>query len=409
MKKKYALVGCGGRAYSMFAEPLVTRHAGSSELVGLCDINPGRMEVYQKGLGRKIPTFTDFEKMMTTVKPDRVLVATKDALHHTFILKALRHHVDVITEKPMTTDAEKCLEILREEKKSGRNVTVTFNMRFVPYLARIKEFLSKKVIGKILSVDFQYQLDRRHGADYFRRWHRRKENSGGLLIHKSTHHFDVVNWFLDAEPAEVYSTGALQFYGPQRAERGMNCRNCQHTKSCEFYFDINSQTEHGFSVNNKTLYAEVEHHDGYLRDGCVFSDEIDIEDTMHVLVRYKNNVRMSYSLIAHSPYEGWRLALNGTEGRLEAEEWHTGPFVRKDEKDIRIHRPGKTMEVISVPTASGGHGGGDERLRSMLFGEGGADPLGQMAGSRAGAHSLLIGASANTSMRTGLSVKIPVI
>ena len=49
------------------------------------------------------------------------------------------------------------------------------------------------LVGRPLLVDFSWVLDTSHGADYFRRWHREKQNSGGLLVHKSTHHFDLVN------------------------------------------------------------------------------------------------------------------------------------------------------------------------------------------------------------------------
>ncbi len=81
-------------------------------------------------------------------------------------------------------------------------------------------------IGKVTSVDFSWYLDTRHGADYFRRWHRLREKSGSLWVHKSTHHFDLVNWWLDADPVEVWAVGRLQNYGKQGPFRHTNCRPC---------------------------------------------------------------------------------------------------------------------------------------------------------------------------------------
>ena len=72
-------------------------------------------------------------------------------------------------------------------------------------------------IGHVTSVDFSWYLDATHGADYFRRWHRLREKSGSLWVHKATHHFDLVNWWLDADPVEVTAAGALELYGKQRA------------------------------------------------------------------------------------------------------------------------------------------------------------------------------------------------
>ena len=63
-----------------------------------------------------------------------------------------------------------------------------------------------------------WMLDTNHGTDYFRRWHRAKENSGGLFVHKATHHFDLVNWWIDAYPKEVFAMGDLLFYGKENAE-----------------------------------------------------------------------------------------------------------------------------------------------------------------------------------------------
>ncbi len=405
-RKRYALVGCGGRGLGMFAAPLVQNFKDSAELAGICDINPGRMEYLNRILGTAIPAFRDFDAMMKAVKPDTVIVCTVDALHHEFIVKALERGCDVISEKPMTINEVQCRQVLEVEKRTGRKVTVTFNYRFAPYVTRVKELLAAGAIGRVISVDFNYQLDRSHGADYFRRWHRQKKNSGGLLVHKSTHHFDIVNWFLAQDPVEVFAFGSRQFYGPTRAERGENCRTCAHTKTCEFYFDINTPTVVGTLLDNKELYAKVEHHDGYLRDRCVFADDIDIEDTMTLTARYSGGTQLAYSLNAHCAYEGWRMALNGSEGRIEAEEWHSGPYVRKDHQDIRVVRWNRPVETVSIAVSHEAHSGGDVRLHKMLFAGAQPDPLGHMASSHAGAMSILTGIAANHSIARGQPVRI---
>ncbi len=364
------------------------------------------MDYYNRVLGADIPTFTDFDKMMQTVQPDEVIVCTKDSQHHDFIIRSFEYGCNVISEKPMTIDEVKCRQILEAEKKTGKKVTVTFNYRFVPYVTKIRELLSQNIIGKILSVDYSYDLDRSHGADYFRRWHRRKENSGGLLVHKSTHHFDLVNWFLGQEPVEVFALGSLQFYGPTRKERGINCRSCDYKNTCEFYFDINTPTRVGNLINNSELYAKVEHLDGYIRDQCVFSEEIDIEDTVSLTVRYSGGTLMSYALNAHGIYEGWQMVLNGTEGRMQLAEWSQGPVGCREKADILIKRWKKPLETITVPLSDEAHGGADTLLQKMLFGGAQADPLGHMASSRSGAMALMIGAAANRSIASGKAIQI---
>jgi len=400
MKKRYALVGTGGRGVGMYARRIVEKYGAQAKLVAMCDVNPKRLKLANSIIKRHVPTYTNFDKMLREVKFDTLIVATKDSIHHEFIIKALETGHDAITEKPMTIDDEKCRAILKAEEESKGKVTVTFNYRYVPYVTRIKELLRKDIIGDIISVDFQWYLDTSHGADYFRRWHRRKENSGGLLVHKATHHFDLVNWFLDDDPEEVFAKGALRFYGHTREKRGERCLTCKYKKTCEFYFDIEKNQK------IKRFYREAEGEDKYYRDRCVFSDEIDIEDTMSVCVTYKKGTFLTYSLNAFLPYEGWRMSLNGRKGRIEAEEFHSFPGGIPEEKEIRIFPLFKKSKIIKVPKATGGHGGGDERLRDMLFKEGIPDPLGHQAGSRGGAMSILIGIAGNRSITTKKLVKI---
>ncbi|TJY44116.1 Gfo/Idh/MocA family oxidoreductase [Cohnella pontilimi] len=397
--KRYAIVGAGSRALSMFARPLVSELKDCAELAGIYDINRHRAEAMSTQCGG-IPAFDDFDRMLEAVKPEVVIVASIDSTHHAYIIRALEAGCDVITEKPMTIDAEKCRAILDAERKTGKKVVVTFNMRFVPYVAQIKRLLDENVIGDILSIQLDWSLDQSHGADYFRRWHRKLDNSGGLLVHKSTHHFDMVNWWLNDEPEEVFAFGARKFYGPTRDERGIRCLNCRYQASCEFYFDI---TANAFT---DTYYLQAEHHDGYMRDGCVFSEDIDIYDTMSVNVRYSGGALFTYSLAAYSPYEGWKAVLIGTEGRLEAEEYFSGVHSGETVQEIRLYDGKGGLQTIPVNSAEGDHGGSDEKLRRAIFAGDDSDSLGQQAGSWAGAMSLLIGAAANLSIDTKKPVTI---
>ena len=178
MKKRYVLAGASGRAFSMFAKPITEKFNDVAELTGIFDINMTRAEYFRKNAAPQARLYRDFDEMMNTEKPDVLIVATIDRYHHEYIIRGLEWGCDVITEKPMTIDADRCNQILEAEKRTGRKVNVTFNCRFMPYVRRIKELLNEGIIGDILNVDYEYLLDRHHGADYFRRWHSRKENSG---------------------------------------------------------------------------------------------------------------------------------------------------------------------------------------------------------------------------------------
>jgi len=155
-KMRLAMVGTGVRGTSFWGRNVVKNYANETEFVGLCDLNPGRLEYALEYMGIKCPVFTGFEEMINTVKPDVVIVTTVDATHHEFIIKALEMGCNVITEKPLTTDEDKCRAILEAEKKTGRNVIVGFNYRWGVLFSKLKELLVKQEAGRITSVDFHW-------------------------------------------------------------------------------------------------------------------------------------------------------------------------------------------------------------------------------------------------------------
>lgn len=154
------------------------------------------------------------------------------------------------------------------------------------------------------------------------------------------------------------------------------------------------------------LYADNEHIDGYLRDGCVFKEDIDIFDKMGASIKYANGIQVSYSLTTYSPYEGYRIAFNGTKGRLETWIEEKNPVEEKDYDEFMLtHNFGK-HEFIKIKKSPGGHGGGDKLMKDMLFLPGKTDELKQKAGTRDGALSILVGIAARKSCDSGLPVKI---
>ncbi|MGG9972619.1 Gfo/Idh/MocA family protein [Ferruginibacter sp. SUN002] len=399
-KKRIAMVGTGHRGTGMWGKDLLRDYGQYFEFVGLCDINKGRVETAKKMIGTDCPTFTDFDTMMKTVKPEILIVTTVDATHDQFIIRGMELGADIITEKPMTTDEKKCQRIIDAEKRTGKKVTVAFNYRYSPQRAKLYEMLNSGIIGKITSVDFHWYLDVNHGADYFRRWHRLREKSGSLWVHKSTHHFDLLNWWIGSDPEEVFAYGALDYYGKNNAFRGVNCRTCEFKSNCKHYWDITKDER------LTKLYSDNESYDGYLRDGCVWKEDINIFDKMGASIKYSNGVQVSYSLTAYSPYEGYRIAFNGTEGRLETWIKEKNPPIELDYDEFMLTKNWGKPEFIKVPITKGGHGGGDKLMKDMLFVPGTPDPYKQAAGTRDGALSCLVGIAARKSCDSGKPVKI---
>jgi predicted dehydrogenase len=400
-KKRLAMVGTGHRGTGMWGTSVLESYGDIAEFVGLCDINPGRVETAKKILGVSCPTFTDFEQMIEKTKPETVIVTTVDGTHHMFISKALEMGCDVITEKPLTTSEVKLRQIIEAQRNSKNKIIVAHNYRYPPTQARLKELLMQERVGRLTSVDFHWYLDVYHGADYFRRWHRLRENSGTLLNHKASHHFDLLNWWIDSEPEEVHAFGALEFYGRNHEFRHTHCRPCPFKEKCQFFFDMTKDKR------LMELYAANEKYDGYTRDGCVWKEDIDIFDKMAVQIRYANKVQVSYSLTTYSPYEGFRVAFNGTKGRIDFWMHERQPWPMENYDELHVTDSFGKAEFIKLPRVEANHYGGDPVLRDTIFKNSSVpDPLKRAANVRDGAMAVLIGVAARKSIDSGKPLRI---
>lgn len=422
MKKRYAIVGTGARA-PMFIDPIFAAHKNDAELVAMCDTNPVRMDYHLACIRETAPDFScprypaeDFGKMLRVEKPDVLLVCSPDFTHDRYLMRGVRHGCDVVCEKPITTDEKKARAILAAVQDAGRSVRVTFNYRWTPGTSAVKELLLGGIIGDIKHVSLNYLLNTRHGADYFRRWHADMKSSGGLLVHKSTHHFDLVNWWVDSIPETVFGQGSLAFYGRENALRRGDAKLAAYDRytgtPCEddpFRLDLNQNT------CLKGLYLDAEKHDGYLRDRNVFRDGIDIYDTMAVQVKYRSGVVLSYSLNAFCPHEGFSVRIVGDRGVIEYNESHASHRVGQPASS-EAEPPPPTLTVmplfkepypVQLHWGEGGHGGGDPLLQEQIFSSNPPqDKLQRSAGYEQGIASAIIGIAANKSIRTGKPVKV---
>ncbi len=425
--KRYMIVGVGSRSY-MYLDAITGRFSGEARLVALCDANPHRLDLARtrceaQGASPATGGSADFESLISAQSVETVIVTSIDRTHDEYIVRALEAGCDVIVEKPLTITPRKLSSIEASRRRTGKTIRVAFNYRYAPRNSVIRELLQvRRAIGRIHSVHFEWLLDTRHGADYFRRWHRDKRNSGGLLVHKATHHFDLVNWWLDDVPERVFASGDLVYYGRENAERrGLSTFSARGTDApADDPFALNLKSD----PKLKALYWDAEEHDGYRRDENVFGNYISIEDDMAVLVDYRGGARLSYHLTAYSPWEGFRVAFNGDGGRIEYEVVESttisGSAANRNRTDrARDEKPWEAVsirlmplfgetETISVPGAHEvGHGGGDRRLLEDIFAAAPEDdPLGRAADHRAGINSIAVGIAGNLSMAAGRAVAI---
>jgi len=432
-RTRYAIVGTGSRA-GMYIDAITGVHSDVAELVALLDPNAGRLDHYARRIAERLPDAGrpvlsdpgELEAVIRDERVDRVIVTSPDFTHAGYVARSLRAGANVVVEKPLTVNEEGSRIIAEAVEQTGGEVVMTFNYRYAPRNSAFKRVISSGAIGRPVSVHFEWVLDTSHGADYFRRWHRQKQNSGGLLIHKASHHFDLVNWWIADTPARVFASGGLRFYGAgnwrargggERPERGSGA-----WEKDPFALDLVQDEK------LSELYLQNESYDGYRRDQDVFDSGITIEDNLSLVVDYVSGASMSYSLNAHSPWEGYRIAVNGTEGRVELDVVERGDVgldaegrvvdpsavvdtagsntLRPRGERILLQRHWETPQQIEIPQGEGGHGGGDAILLRDVFVGRSDDDLGRAADYVDGVRAIAVGIAGNRSLATELPVRV---
>ena len=418
-RKRYAVCGVSSRAIGMYIGPMLRQFGHCAELVAMLDIDPLRFQVCKEQVpeARDVPEYlaADFDKMMKETKPDALLVVCMDRFHVEYIVRGLGYDADVISEKPMTTNTADALRVMEAEKNSRGRVICTFNYRYTPLAFKIREMVLAGKIGRVTHVDLNWYIDIHHGSSYFHRWNRMRENSGSLSIHKSSHHFDLVNWWVDGIPEYVHAFGALNHYGPDGVfnpsrKDGRHCSDCAEKMQCPY--------KARWATRNSSIFAQDDHINAfegpkklfttYRPDMCMFDSEIDIYDTFIANVKYRNGVLLNYSANFSTPYEGYRLALNGTHGRIEtfmcggACAAALPPFTPDGRLPINYYPIFEGREQIHLVGRGGGHGGGDSAIQEDIFlGEEPGRKFDILAKSVDGLRAIAIGDAVFESIRDG--------
>lgn len=430
-KTRYALCGLSTRAIYHFVRPILGQNWNDgpnfndrAELVGILDIDRVRVTTFLKKIGITVPYYDAkaIRQMLKETKPDVLLVAGPDYTHCDQIVAGLEGGCDVIVEKPMVINCEQVRRVQAAEKRTGNRVRVAFNYRYTPAHQILKRMIQAGKLGKIINVEFTYNLDAWHGSSYFYRWNRDRKLSGGLNIHKCCHHFDLINWFLDDAPAEVFAFGKLSYYGPKgllrpRNRQGKPYSPTEEKRRCpifqKYYADQITPEQNDIRTGWDKFVLPYDTQYPPDKSRYIYDKEIQIEDNYNAVVRYQNGAAMSYSCNFCTPWEGYILGINGTAGRAElVKRSDSNPTGKTNAaapmSSIDYYPLFGSKQIIDVPNVAGGHGGADFVIQRDLFGgvSKTSKELKLVAGSQDGASSVAIGEAVMRSIQTGKPIAI---
>jgi predicted dehydrogenase len=427
--RTYAVHGFSMRSIAQFVLPFTGNpklpeygdFRSHGKVVAVLDVDRGRVEEFNRRQGTAFPCYGpgELDRMIEETRPDVVAIGGPDFTHAEAMIGALRHGCDVICEKPMVISIAQAQAVLAAERQSKGGVRVAHNYRYPPPHKAVKRMIQSGMLGRITNVEFVYNIDTRHGASYFQRWNRDRSQSGGLTIHKCCHHFDLINWWLNDTPQQVFAYGALNYFGPRSPFKPAGAASLEEVKArCPYWKRWRADQpatppdEHlaahdaAFKLPYTVQYAAA-------KPLYIYDEDIAIEDTYSAVVRYTGGASMTYSCNFSAAWEGYTVAINGTGGRLETTSqpsaW-SGLAAEGEGQPIVYYPLFGERQIHTTRPVAGGHGGADEVLKGDMFiGESAESrELAIFAGTRAGAYAVAMGELVWRSIQENRPLDVPV-
>ena len=290
-------------------------------LRALCDKSSQRMRevsVYlqlenaKRGLPRKIKKYTDYRDLVDDPAVDLVLVTTPTYLHREPCEYALASTKKVYLDKPIAVTLEDSQAITDTVRETGNPLMMGFTRRYERVWRRAYELVREGRIGRLMMMQLRSVIPY---TRYYHLWHRRNARSGGALNDKSSHHFDVFNWFAGSRCVSLSGIGGRspQFAPEENPPAG--CFSC--TRDCPY--DLRKDPdfqEMGIRFIPPSWKNAPDEEDRI--DTCVFKPGADITDHAFVNLSYENGVKASLFLCIYGPKapDQETLELVGTEGKL---------------------------------------------------------------------------------------------
>ena len=379
MKKiSVIIIGAGNRG-NRYAEQM-NGMPDKYEIVGMADPAQARREHFQKAFG--VPEencYTSWEEILAQPKmADVAVISTVDNMHYQPALMAIDKGYDLLLEKPVAQTARECADIANAAREKGVNVLVCHVLRYTPFYGRIKELLMEGAVGEVVSIDQVEAIGNVHFSHSYVRgnWHK-EADSTPMLLAKSCHDLDIIQWLLDKPCKRVSSFGSLTHFIPENAPEGAPVRcadgNCPAYDTCPYnvikhYYDFKENPRR--EIITKGIAKDYLPTDEEVMTAlkttsyglCAYHCDNDVVDHQVVTMEFDGGVTATLTVNAFNK-GGRYIRIYGTKGEM---------FAHMKENEIKLY-DFESKETTIIPTKQaletidGGHGGGDGGIVRELY------------------------------------------
>lgn len=284
---RVAIVGLGNRAIKVLS--FMRNAMPEIEFVGFVDPSENCVgEIADSGL---IKRYLNLEEMLTSTDVDLLFVGSPNHVHMEHIETGLKNGVRIFAEKPIVTSFEQTWRMAELIKHYGHEqIIVGLVLRYSNHIIDLRNAIDNDQLGEIVSLEANEHIMPSHGAFFMRDWRRNSEFSGGFMLEKCCHDLDLYNYITGSRPIKVASFGGRKTFVEQNAPEDSSEDDVYHLK--------------------KSSWNHIDD---------PFAGEGDIIDHQTVLMKFENDVSMTFHSNLNTPDEHRRFCIIGTKGMAEGD------------------------------------------------------------------------------------------
>jgi len=400
MKAKTAiLIGAGARGARAYA-PYALKNPHELNMVAVAEPNKERRDQFQHDHRLQDErTFASWEDVLALGKiADIAIICTQDRAHFQPTMQALKLGYDVLLEKPMSPNPLECIEMERAAKKHGRVLTICHVLRYTPFWMTIRDVIAKGTIGDVASIQLNENVEVMHMSHSFVRgnW-KNKESSSPMILQKSCHDMDVINYIIDKKCERISSYGSLMHFKEENKPTGAPKRcldGCPVAQECpfhagRFYLGKGRHWAKHFThdASNESIIKALQETD---YGKCVYQSDNNVVDHQVVNMEFAGGATATFSMCGFTRDQTRDIQVMGTKGEIrgnmEANHISIYDFLTQNET------------IINLDASPSGHGGGDDGIiRSFLHELNQGEKPNSRSSASTSLHSHLMAFAAETS------------
>ncbi len=346
---------------------------GEYEFVGVADPVKQRRDYFEEAY--KIPAenvYDDWKPILEREKfADLAIISTMDRQHFAPTMAAIEKGYDILLEKPISPVPKECYEIAKAAEKAGVKIVICHVLRYAPLYVKLKQLIKEGKVGRVMNIIHTEGVGNIHQSHSFVRgnWHNSLESSP-MLLQKSCHDMDLLQWLVDADCKKVQSFGALSYFCKDNhpSDAAERCEVCKYMDSC-YYSTKNVYTESNWMTKCVTpqgsLYPDADERAEAMKTNnygkCVFCLDNDVVDHQTVNLQFDRDIIVTFNMSAFNGGKGAgrEIRIMGTEGELRA----------SDNSSVITYYcfADRSTTEISYGDAVGSHGGADYMIMREMY------------------------------------------